>query len=388
MWRIDRQSPHSYTAGMSSAPAQSERPETGPKHPVAIFLVANFVYLWAVHAWGLWRPELSGDAALFEYNGYAAQPAIPRAWLNVATHLLGGEILPIRMLNALLLYACMVGVFLLTRAVVKGPWWLGSLAAVLMMANPLKSAAFLSAGGMLHLLPALFAIWGILLAVWPFQKNGAAWGVLGGILILLAQNEGIEYAFCPLVIILLRCASVGVQVIPMLVCVALNVWTVAIQWDALRELSFTPDRFLALLLAVYPIGLLNGTRDFLTAHPAAAWGSVLCMLAAWLGLWRWSKHPAVLWCGLAALALRFAAAPVDLVSMAGGETMILPIACIAMGFAAICHRIMLHPQWPRQVVFLTTCVCLLFFGLQIRALKHWTDAGQVVPTLGRPGAAP
>lgn len=373
---------------MSSVPAETERPETGPKHPVAIFLVANFVYLWAVHAWGLWRPELAGDAQLFAHDAYASLPAVPRGWFIIVTNLFGGEIVPIRIVNALLLYACMVGVFFLTRAVVKGPWWLGSLAAVLVMASPLKTAALISIGGVVHLLPALFAIWGTLLAVWPFGRNAAAWGVLGGVLILLAQNERTEYVFCPLVIIFLRAASVGWQLIPCIACAALNVWTAAIHWDAFREQTLASGQFLALFLAVYPIGLMEGTRDILVVHPAVAWGAVALMLMVWLGLWRWSRHPAVLWCGLAALALCLVVPPIDLVSMAGGERMLLPIAFIAMGFAALCHRIMLHPQWPRQVVFLTTCVCLLFFGLQIRALKHWTDAGQPVPTLSRQGSAP
>lgn len=45
-----------------SSPATATIPApAGPKHPVRIFLIANLVYVWAVHVWGLWIPALGRD---------------------------------------------------------------------------------------------------------------------------------------------------------------------------------------------------------------------------------------------------------------------------------------------------------------------------------------
>ena len=120
---------------MSEAVPTSTIPPTGPAHPVRVFLVANFVYLWLVHYWALGIGPSARDAVVF------ADPAGLSAWARVVLPLLRGlwgeNANAFLVGNILLLYACMVGVFFLTRAVLGGAWWLGSLVAVLMMALPM-----------------------------------------------------------------------------------------------------------------------------------------------------------------------------------------------------------------------------------------------------------
>lgn len=359
---------------MSEAiPMPAEAP-TGPAHPVRVFLTANFVYLWVVHFWALSLAPLRADVGLLADP--SALPLLGRVSLALLHGLFGAGAGACLQVNIFLLYGCMVGTFFLTRAVLDSRWWLGSLVAVLMMANPLKSEAVLSVAGAQHLVPALCAIWGLVLALWPFVRGRAGWRFAAFALVALAGMEAPGFALLPLVVVVLAHAEAGES--------GRRRWQSGMPWVALAailliahraSLVFSPvQAVLSLFLVVYPIGLLPGTAQAIEESSTFAVLVVLSVLAVWIALWRVTRHPAVLWCGVAALLLRAFAQPIGLVDLAGGGTMILPIVLVAMGFTAICHRIMQHPAWPRHVVFLTSALCVVFFVLQVQAIQAWRAA--------------
>lgn len=353
---------------MSEPLPQPTEPPKGPAHPVRVFLTANFVYLWLVHYWALGKGDGGPvSATLAESTG------LQHVALALAHAVLGDATTGYVVLNILLLYACMVGLFFLTRAVIGGPWWHGSLVAVLMMANPMKTDAVLALSGAQHLVPALLAILGVLLAVWPFVRAGfvAQGGALA--LVTIVAFSSTAYTLLPWAVVALQVAASHATPgrggwlgrLPWLVLGA-----VAIAWR-FAELQIAPAQsMLSLFLVVYPIGLLPGTAASIAASPTLAGLAALAVLAVWLWLWRATRHPVVLWSGVAALLLRAVAEPVGLVELEGGATMILPIALVAMGFTAMCHRIMQHPAWPRHVVFLTSAICVVYFILQIQDIQR------------------
>jgi len=360
---------------MSEAAPTPVPPSTGPAHPVRVFLTANFVYLWVVYFWALGIGPSGRDLAVF--SGAERLPWLSRVVVEAMHSAFGTNATAYIVTNILVLYGCMVGVFFLTRAVLGGAWWLGSLVAVLMMASPLKGEAMLQLSGISYLLPALCAIWGLVFAVWPFGPRraaalGAAFALVG-----LAGFSSPTYALLPLVVVVLQLASPEKA--------SRSVWIERVAWVVLAVglilvhrsalVDFSPvQAVLSLFVAAYPIGLLPGTVNLLQGHVALAALAVVAVIAVWLGLWRLAGHPAVLCCGIAALLLRVPATPMDLVDFSGGGTMLLPIALVAMGFTAICQRIMQHPAWPRHVVFLTTALCLVFFFLQIQSIDQWKRA--------------
>ncbi len=355
----------SLSDALPQAPEAPISPKAGMAHPVRIFLVANFIYLWVVHVWGLSVPPLAVDKAVWER--FDKLPLLTRAALNELNQFTNASDVGMRVANLLLLYGCMVGVFFLTKAVVKGPWWLGSLAAVLMMANPVKTEATLAVTGITAMLPAFLAITGTLVAVWPFKKLSDAANVVGAVLIGLAMYGSPAYLLAPFVVICLQWCNGSLRIGSAALWGIFALWIIAVVYESMR---FAPtDGLLSLFLAVYPIGLLPETAAALAGSLWLSVGAAALIVVAWLVLWRVTRHPAVLWCGLAATILRLSMPPIDLVTMAGGGTMILPIALVAIGFAAVCHSILQHPAWPRHVVFLTTVLCLVFFGLQIRAIR-------------------
>lgn len=362
---------------MSLSDALPEAPKPPIAHPVRVFLFANFIYLWLVHAWGLWVPPLAVDHAIMD--ALKTVPALSRGCLSLMLDTFGTSYASYRVANITLLYGCMIGVFFLTKAIVKGPWWLGSLGAVLLMANPLKTDATLAITGSTELLPAFLVICGILLAVWPFGPSKGAAEFGGAFLLALAMRDSPDYILAPFAVVCLQGSSVGFRPISTIFWLLMGTAVVFLHVGAMR-LAPT-DALLSLFMIVYPIGLLPSTAAALTASPWLATAAAALVVGTWIALWRVTRHPAVFWCGLAAILLRISMPPIDLVTMQGGETMLLPIALIAIGFAAVCHSILKHPAWPRHVVFLTTVLCLIFFGLQIRAIRAHSAPSAPAPAM-------
>ena len=132
------------------------------------FFLADGLYLLLVFGWTLWITPLGRDYALL------ARPDrlgfVPGALLEGMVRLFGAWSPGYLLVNLALLYGCMALLLVLMRSLSKGPWWLGSIAAVLFMANPAKTEAVLSLGGVADLLTGFFGL--LVLVVYVGCRSG------------------------------------------------------------------------------------------------------------------------------------------------------------------------------------------------------------------------
>lgn len=330
------------------------------------FLLAMAVYLLAVHAAGFGALRLPG----LPYDG--------SSWLLSGDYSAGLSPSVLAFAQQLAwLYACMVCVFFLTKFVVRGPWWYGSLSAVLLMAHPLKTEAVLGAGS-----PWLQIAFFNLLALTLFTgwraapSRGRALAAVASMALAVAADPR-SAALLPMLFFYAqldepqparRWVMAGAMLISFAACYA---WGVQRTGAAPSLAQAGRD----LLLVLYPIGLLPETALRFEAFPIflhATLGAAVLFLV-WL-LWL-SRARVLLWAVGAALIWRLLqGAALNPVYFEGGGRMIVEIALIAVAFAALCHRAAQHPQWSRHIVTLTTLLCLVFFVLQFRTVRAWRDA--------------
>ncbi len=378
---------------MTTDMPQSTSPLSSSRRLIPQFLSMMLVYCALVYAWMPQLHPLDRD-----YAAMASPESLP--WLARTVfawelHRFGAWPYGYFLVNMLLLYACMVTVFFYTRLAVRGLWWLGSLSAVLLMANPLKSEAVLNLSGVQDLLPAWLALLALLfhalhlrcrgwwtfpwalgmfaLAVLPFRMNQALFPVVACTELVLAE-KGTRF-------------RIPVRLMPFLIITFAAIGTHGIAWRA--GLFATPASLLPLWLVFYPIGLLPETAAWLHQFPALAALSGVGIVLMILGVYRISRNAAMLALALGACAWCAwqSTVSVDLVQMSGGGGMIVPMALMSMAFAAICGQIQRHPKWHRPIVFLTTLLCAVFFVLQARSNLAWTQAGAQVRAFQAQAAA-
>jgi hypothetical protein len=344
------------------------------------FLAAMGVYLILVHIWCLGVGPQGRDSHYMD--GELALPWFIQPIFEMEVQLFGSSPFGYHVVNLLLLYGCMVSIFAITVYTLRSPLWLGSLAATLTMANPLKSEAVLNFSGVVDLLPALFALgtlafyaaevhvhrpWKLFaallcfsLAVLPFRENASLIVILVLYEFLIPDRKEIKSARLIPFMLLLSGALL------------LEVYPVALH--TLNPVKiFTP-----IFLIVYPIGLLQETFDFYYEHTGLVWiwtGALLFVVC--LMYWK-IRHRAFLFSMLSLLLVRFFSDtyPFDPVSLAGGGQFIVPIALACIAFSALCHRILQHPKWFHPTIQLTTLLCIIFFVLQLRDIHHWHGASR------------
>jgi len=343
------------------------------------FLVMMLFYLVLVYAWSLYLYPLGRD-----YAAMAHPETLP--WgvrsLFSAEMLLFGRFLPgYHLVNLAVLYGCMIALFFFTRSAVRGPWWLGSLAAVLFMANPVKAEAVLNLCGVVDLLPAFLSF--LTLAAYAAHvrrpRRFTFFLALGGFAVAVLPYR----VNSPLVIILLlyeataaeRYERIWARLIPF-IAVALSAfwlqrgthsgaaWSCAIAWSPLYFI-------------VYPMGFLPETAARFQEHPALGWASAVVVVLLLALLVRKARHRALIFGVLGAFASRLAPIdkPVDPVHLIGGGQLLIATGLLGIAFAALCHRMIQHPHWHRPVVFLTTALCVILFVGQIRGILAWREAG-------------
>lgn len=340
-------------------------------------LAANAVYLLAVHGWAIGLPPFAAD---WRFLAGADSPAQPGAALLAAQHAIFGEWhAGFRLVSLFLLWACMATLFLLTRQLTQGPWWLGSLAATLFMANPAKTEAFAMLSGAGELLLALAALLTLAAHAQARRSGRAAWLIPAALLFagLLAEARFLPFV---LVIMLLECtvfrreSGKAAHLAPYL--------AIAAGWLILRGLppmNLDPAAsFLPLWLVLYPIGFLPETAGAHAESPLLAWASAGAAAALAALLLRKAWHAPLFFALAAPFLLRIGQGgqPVDPVHIEGGAVLVLPTAFFGLAAAALTQRMIQHPKWHRPLVLLTAALCVLFFGLQVRALWDWRQAGR------------
>lgn len=358
-------------------PARQDRP-----WQAAQFLVLNFCYLLLVFGWTLRYPPSGRDLVLLS----SPEPLslLSRGLWTLEMRLFGTWWPGYHAVNLFLLYACMVLLFFLTRRALRGPWWLGSLAAVMTMANPVKSEAVLALSGALDLLPAALSLLVLLLYAEHVHRPGGL-KQAGAVAVYFAgvfsAGAAPMLAFVPLLwegVLLSPTERCWRRTLPLaIVGLAVLVWRVLSPGYSM-EIPDLARYFAPLLLVIYPLGLLPESLVRFSEAPWLGWLLALGLAAGVLILRRAAQSPGLLWGVCAALLVRVfhASSPVDLVTLEGGGSLLLPLALINIAFAAFCFRAVQHPKWHRPVVFITTMLCVVLFFMQARENMNWREAVQ------------
>ncbi len=331
------------------------------------FLLMDLVYLLMLFAWTIFLPPLGRDYA---------------ALANFAPF--GDIVLPYHLLNMALLYLAMVLVFFLTRLATDGPWWLGSVAAVVFMAHPLKAEAVLNLSGMKDLLPATLSLAALLAYALARRKPGRlryglALLLFAGAALLVPGQGGLLFAIYAWDECVVAREHMRWRILLPLSAVAALGWFMYPPVLATAPLQLT-GAFWPLVYLVYPIGLLPETASAFRTQPLLPALVLAGLVISAFALMRTVRHRAFTFGLLAALS--FAAFGesrlVDPVQLIGGGRMVPAVALFAIALAAVFHRMVHHPAWPKPTVWISSVVCLVLMMLQVQTNLAWNRAGKTV----------
>lgn len=345
--------------------------------------IAMLVYIGIVYVWSLSIHPLGRDYALLEARGHGLPFPLGHfvAWEVAA---FDSTTFAYHLVNLALLYGCMQCVYHFVRWTVGGPAWLGALAAVLFMANPVHSEAVLNLCGVVDLAPALFAL-GVLAAYAAHAKAPRQWKyALALALFALAVIPHPQNAFLVLALALFEWLVVEegkrrfIRLAPF-AAIAVGAWRLHAAIFTLSALN--PARMFApLYFLFYPLGFLPETARRFHEQPWLGWLAAVVVIALLWLIYRKARHPAMLFGLLAMPAVRLFQGEhfIDPVHMIGGGQLLLANALFVTALVALFLQMMHHPKWRHQIVAFTTMLCLVFFGLQIHAIFAWRHAAQEV----------
>lgn len=352
-------------------------------YPYAYDCASMLVYTCLVYAWGIGVHPQGRDFALFGTGG-AGLPTLLRYALMAEHALFGARIWPYHAVNMAMIFLCMVCILFSARFILRGPWWLGTLAAALFMPNLVHSEAVMNLSGIVDLLPCLSA----LAALWLYLESAEgrsralpplAWGAFALAAFAAPANVALLLVFA------LAEASVVsderrryARVLP---AACIGAGAAVYHGAALVAHGFRlADMFAPLYFIAYPIGFLPESARRFHEHPWLGWlaaaGVGLVLLLVCLK----ARRRAILFGLGAMLAVRLFAGerPVDPVHLVGGGQLLLPGAFYALALVAVFHRIMQHPKWRRIVVGGTTFMCIVYFIMGAHTVFAWRESGRRV----------
>lgn len=353
--------------------------------------VALVVYTTIVFGWALGTHPLGRDYALMA-GGWKEQPA-PTAFLLQWELAVFSSPVGYHLVNLLLLYATMLLIYKFTAYVIRGPWWLGTLAATLYMANPVHSESVLNLMGAVDLLPALFALLA-LVAYGHAAYFPAVWKqVVVVALMALAVVFFPENTFVALVPLLFEGLALNAErrrLARALPCAALTVVGLVVHGTEFVARSWVPQHLWPpLYFLFYPIGFLPESAQRFHHYPWTAWLAVAAFAFVFWLIYRKARRPAILFGLFAMLVIRLFPPErlVDPVHLVGGGQLLLANVFFLIGLVALFYRMMDHPRWRTTIIGFTTLLCVIFFILQMRSNLAWKRGGEYVAAFQRQAVA-
>lgn len=341
------------------------------------------LYTTLVYAWAYGLGPLGRDYAALAGGGEGLSPALRALWRWEAAAF-GDAAGAYIAFNALLLYASMLLLFQLTNRAVRGPWWFGTLAAVLYMANPVHSEAVLNLSGAVDLVPCLLALAALVAYAVHGHAPSAATAASAIVLFALAVLVAPDNIALVLVVALWEVLRVDPErrsARRLLPFAALTVVALYVHRHALGAAEYSAAQMWApLYFILYPIGYLPETVQRFHAYPALGWLSGATVLVIVALIYLKAQRPAILFGLLAVFALRLYPGnrPVDPVHLVGGGQLLLANALLNIALMGLFYRMMDHPRWRIPIISGTTLLVAVFFVLMIRAELAWKEASREV----------
>lgn len=351
-----------------------------------------FIYVVVVYGWGVSLIPLGRDYALL--GGETGElPFILRFLWEREVALFGAWSAGYHILNIALMHGSMVCLYLFVNFTLRGPAWLGVLAANLFMANPLHTESLLNHAGMIDLLPCLLALGA--LAGYAIAVERASQGVLLMAMVVAAVAAAVspQNAFLPALLLLYEALLTGSHRRSKKRIAASAVLLVgALAWHYHWLISGTwtlASQIVPLYFTVYCLGFLPETMARFAATPWMAWAAAASViLALWL-IHRKARRGAVPFAIGAGLLLQLAplARPIDPVHLIGGGQLLLPQALVMFAVAALYQRIMEHPRWRIPLIYSSFSVSMIFFAVAMISVFTWRDAAGRVEAFRAAAAA-
>ncbi len=338
------------------------------------------VYLSICFVWGLFAYPIGRDfAAMADPLGAMARPAA--AFFLYEMLLFGDSVMAYHLVNMALMFGCMLAIYVFVNFSLRGPLWLGILAATLFMANPIHTEAVMNISGVQDLLPAFFAL--ITLAFYAAHVHAPAGRRL--LISLMAFAIAVfpfeQNTFLFLAILLYEFmvpAQTNRAPARALPFVVLGLAGLAVHHGGLLTQSWHPGEIAGpLYLILYPLGFLPETVARFHQQPWLAWAAAGAVAGCIYLIHRKARRSVILY-GLASmfiLRLYHGEHPVDLVHMVGGGQLLVETAFFYLALVGLFFRIMDHPKWRPIIIWSTTTLCIIFFVVQIRANYMWLHAG-------------
>lgn len=344
---------------------------------------AMFVYLILVYGWGLWIYPLGRDYNHLANLG-AEMPFFARQLFSFEVETFGANPVGYHFVNIGLMYACMLLVYHFINKSAKGLWWFGTLAASLFMANPVHSETMHNLSGVADLVPCLAGLLALTAYAWNVEQPGKPRLALTVVSVCVAAGLYRENAALGLVLIayeLLVVRKESRTVARGIIIGALAIVTANIggHFGNLGELDLR-QMFAPLYLIFYPIGFLPKTVESMHERMWLVWLSIAALVLVIALIHRKARRPEFIFAILGMLLLRIVPneREVDLVHMVGGGQLLLANVLFTLGFIIIVFRIMDHPRWRVPMITVTTTLVIIFFLMQWRSLRTWSDAGKYV----------
>jgi len=373
-------------------------PNTGPRR-FGVDAAAMLIYLLIVYAWSLSLYPLGRDYAALANP--ASLPPIADNLFAWEIRAFSGSPFGYHAVNLALLYGCMLALYRFARLAIPGPFWLGTLAAALFMANPVHSEAVLNLAGVGDLAPAFFAF--VALAAYAeHHARRRSWtcalAVVTFALAVLPYRQNVMLVIVPAFYVWLKsrepqpdacsdsakgtcavaCPLCSTLLVPL---AAITAASMVFHLDLFAVENLHPARMFApLYLIFYPIGLLPETAYTFHRNPWLGWVAALAVLIIITLIYRKARRPAILF-GLASMAgmrLFQGGDFIDPVHMIGGGKLLVSNGLFNVALVALFYRIAEHPKWRRPIIMMTTLLAAVFFAMQIVFITHWREAGRVV----------
>lgn len=340
--------------------------------------VTMVLYIALVYVWALGIGPLGRDFALMAEP--ERLPRFVRALWEFELSAFGANATPYLLLNLVLLYACMLLVYRLTNRAVQGPWWLGTLAALFFMANPVHSESVLNLSGSTDFLPALLGL-GALVAYAELAAGAAAWKwglalALFAVAVLASpMNTGLIFVVLLWEILIVepgtRSWKRPVPFAALALAGIMHFWPLLSAADHRFANVFAPVYFVA-----YPLGFLPESAQRFHEQPWTGWVAAFTALAVVTLVYWKARRRAILFGVLAMLAIRFYPGDrmIDPVHLVGGGQLLLPNVFFNIGLVTVFFRMMDHPRWRLPIVSGTTLMVVVFFCMMIRSELAWQYA--------------
>lgn len=339
-------------------------------------MFTNLLYLIAVHIWNVNLGPVLMDTIEFVPQHVPWPSALV---LRLEQVYFGETYWLYHAVNLVLLYGCMLLTMVLVRTSLQSVWWLGSLASVLMMANPIKDHGVTLLTASTVLIPVLLGLLTLVL----YAKH-CEHGEMSTYIFALSLAWFLQFTYpslLPLALVIVLYEGIvnpperqyWIRVIPFVLIgvVAIQHWGTTLYsggWSgvlfSLVRVLYPVDYLPETVVALEENGLFRGAMVLLWLVVVGGIGLKLRSRGYWFGV-----SAGIAWMALLPGYDHRLAPFTDL-------HMFMPIIFINLALAALCSRIQSHPRWNRLVVVLTLFMCIGFFVLSWMSIAEWHELAE------------